>query len=138
MYEKTPLSRGKSLDPVPFAPGQYIQHEYKELSCRNGMNMFPMLNVRSHCLISVSNVCPIFSLTFFITLLRKISYGQCFLALLYSIMFINILNKLLILCLSVFILIWVILLCAFVISICFICMCVYAVVAKINTSIFSW
>lgn len=44
MYEKTPLSRGKSLDPVPFAPGQYIQHEYKELSCRNGMNMFPMLN----------------------------------------------------------------------------------------------
>ncbi|XP_058651220.1 transmembrane protein 87A [Onychostoma macrolepis] len=44
MYEKTPLSRGKSLDPNPLGPGQYIQHKYRELSCRNGMNMFPMLN----------------------------------------------------------------------------------------------
>ncbi len=61
MYEKTPLSRGKSLDPNPYGPGQFIQHKYRALSCRNGMNMFPMLNVRSHCLISVSNVCHIFN-----------------------------------------------------------------------------
>uniref|UniRef100_A0A8C1BCA8 Transmembrane protein 87B n=1 Tax=Cyprinus carpio carpio TaxID=630221 RepID=A0A8C1BCA8_CYPCA len=45
MYEKTPLSRGESLDPNPLGPGQYIQHKYRELSCRSDMHVFPMLNV---------------------------------------------------------------------------------------------
>ncbi|XP_050982389.1 transmembrane protein 87A isoform X2 [Labeo rohita] len=44
MYEKTPLSRGKSMDPNPFGPGEYIQHKYKDLSCSSDMHMFPMLN----------------------------------------------------------------------------------------------
>ncbi|XP_016400387.1 transmembrane protein 87A-like [Sinocyclocheilus rhinocerous] len=44
MYEKTPLSRGESLDPNPLGPGQYIQHKYRELSCRSDMHIFPMLN----------------------------------------------------------------------------------------------
>ncbi|KTG14402.1 hypothetical protein cypCar_00022533 [Cyprinus carpio] len=44
MYEKTPLSRGESLDPNPLGPGQYIQHKYRELSCRSDMHVFPMLN----------------------------------------------------------------------------------------------
>uniref|UniRef100_A0A8C2L451 Transmembrane protein 87B n=1 Tax=Cyprinus carpio TaxID=7962 RepID=A0A8C2L451_CYPCA len=48
MYEKTPLSRGESLDPNPLGPGQYIQHKYRELSCRSDMHVFPMLNVLMH------------------------------------------------------------------------------------------
>uniref|UniRef100_A0A672PPS0 Transmembrane protein 87B n=1 Tax=Sinocyclocheilus grahami TaxID=75366 RepID=A0A672PPS0_SINGR len=44
MYEKTPLSRGESLDPNPLGTGQYIQHRYRELSCRSDMHIFPMLN----------------------------------------------------------------------------------------------
>ncbi|XP_051772692.1 LOW QUALITY PROTEIN: transmembrane protein 87A [Ctenopharyngodon idella] len=44
MYEKTPLSRGKSMDPNPLGPGEYIQHRYRELSCRSDMHIFPMFN----------------------------------------------------------------------------------------------
>ncbi|XP_043112123.1 transmembrane protein 87A [Puntigrus tetrazona] len=44
MYDKTPLSQGKSLDPNPLGPGEYIQHRYRELSCRSDMHMFPMFN----------------------------------------------------------------------------------------------
>uniref|UniRef100_A0A8C0YK31 Uncharacterized protein n=1 Tax=Cyprinus carpio carpio TaxID=630221 RepID=A0A8C0YK31_CYPCA len=44
MYEKTPLIRGTKLDPNPLGPGEYVQHTYRELSCRSDMHMFPMLN----------------------------------------------------------------------------------------------
>ncbi|KAK7149031.1 hypothetical protein R3I93_013134 [Phoxinus phoxinus] len=44
MYEKTPLSRGKSMDPNPLGPGEYIQHKYREFSCRSDMHIFPMFN----------------------------------------------------------------------------------------------
>ncbi|KAL1263632.1 hypothetical protein QQF64_006371 [Cirrhinus molitorella] len=44
MYEKTPLNRGKSMDPNPLGPGEYIHHRYKDLSCRSDMHMFPMFN----------------------------------------------------------------------------------------------
>ncbi|XP_057198694.1 transmembrane protein 87A isoform X1 [Triplophysa rosa] len=44
LYEKTPLSRGGSLDPVPFGQGEYIQHAYKALPCNSDMHFFPMLN----------------------------------------------------------------------------------------------
>lgn len=44
MYERTPLSRGESLDPNPLGQGEYIEHMYKTLSCNNGVQFFPMLN----------------------------------------------------------------------------------------------
>ncbi|XP_053535485.1 transmembrane protein 87A isoform X1 [Ictalurus punctatus] len=44
MYERTPLSRGEGLDPNPLAPGEYIEHHYKKLTCNNGIQVFPMLN----------------------------------------------------------------------------------------------
>ncbi|KAF4090063.1 hypothetical protein AMELA_G00047650 [Ameiurus melas] len=44
MYERTPLSRGEGLDPNPLAPGEYIEHNYKILTCNNGIQVFPMLN----------------------------------------------------------------------------------------------
>ncbi|XP_066534564.1 transmembrane protein 87A isoform X2 [Hoplias malabaricus] len=44
MYDKTPLSRGKGLDPFPDRPGEYIEHMYKALTCNNGIQFFPMLN----------------------------------------------------------------------------------------------
>ncbi|KAA0718346.1 Transmembrane protein 87A [Triplophysa tibetana] len=44
LYEKTPLSRGGSLDPVPFGQGEYIQHTYRALPCNSDMHFFPMLN----------------------------------------------------------------------------------------------
>ncbi|XP_067277623.1 transmembrane protein 87A [Pseudorasbora parva] len=44
MYEKTPLSRGMSMDPNPLGPGEFIQHKYRELSCRRDMHIFPMFN----------------------------------------------------------------------------------------------
>ncbi|TTI76918.1 Transmembrane protein 87A [Bagarius yarrelli] len=37
MYEKTPLSRGEGLDPNPLAPGEYIEHSNKILTCKTGM-----------------------------------------------------------------------------------------------------
>ncbi|KAF5900366.1 transmembrane protein 87A-like, partial [Clarias magur] len=44
MYDRTPLSRGEGLDPNPLAPGEYIEHKYRTLTCNNGMQVFPMLN----------------------------------------------------------------------------------------------
>ncbi|GAA6107774.1 transmembrane protein 87A isoform X2 [Tachysurus ichikawai] len=44
MYERTPLSRGDGLDPNPLAPGEYIEHKYRILTCNNGIQFFPMLN----------------------------------------------------------------------------------------------
>ncbi|XP_060781348.1 transmembrane protein 87A isoform X2 [Neoarius graeffei] len=44
MYDKTPLSRGEGLDPKPLAPGEYIEHMYRKLTCSNGIQVFPMLN----------------------------------------------------------------------------------------------
>ncbi|XP_065152253.1 transmembrane protein 87A [Paramisgurnus dabryanus] len=44
LYEKTPQIRGASLDPIPLAQGEYIQHMYKAISCNSNMNIFPMLN----------------------------------------------------------------------------------------------
>ncbi|XP_018593702.2 transmembrane protein 87A isoform X1 [Scleropages formosus] len=44
MYDKTALSRGESLDPVPFAPGEYIEHKHPPVTCNKEMRIFPMLN----------------------------------------------------------------------------------------------
>ncbi|KAK3554667.1 hypothetical protein QTP70_032675 [Hemibagrus guttatus] len=44
MYDRTPLSRGDGLDPNPLAPGEYIEHKYRILTCNNGIQFFPMLN----------------------------------------------------------------------------------------------
>ncbi|XP_051503840.1 transmembrane protein 87A-like isoform X2 [Myxocyprinus asiaticus] len=44
LYDKTPLSRGVSLDPNPLGPGEYIQHKYSGLLCQSDMHFFPMLN----------------------------------------------------------------------------------------------
>ncbi|MCI4376697.1 hypothetical protein PGIGA_G00191390 [Pangasianodon gigas] len=44
MYDRTPLSRGEGLDPNPLAPGEYIEHKYRILTCNNGIQVFPMLN----------------------------------------------------------------------------------------------
>ncbi|XP_027021668.2 transmembrane protein 87A isoform X2 [Tachysurus fulvidraco] len=44
MYDRTPLSRGEGLDPNPLAPGEYIEHKYRILTCNNGIQFFPMLN----------------------------------------------------------------------------------------------
>ncbi|XP_046723910.1 transmembrane protein 87A isoform X2 [Silurus meridionalis] len=44
MYERTPLSRGEGLDPNPLAPGEYIEHKYRTLTCNNAIQVFPMLN----------------------------------------------------------------------------------------------
>lgn len=46
MYDKTQLSRGEGLDPNPLAPGEYIEHQYRLVTCNNGLPVFPMLNVR--------------------------------------------------------------------------------------------
>lgn len=43
MYKRIP--RGKSLDPNPNVKGEYIEHKYKALTCNNGIQFFPMLNV---------------------------------------------------------------------------------------------
>ncbi|XP_056147647.1 transmembrane protein 87A [Lampris incognitus] len=44
MYERTPLSRGESLDPNPLGPGEYIEHKYKPFTCNSGLRSFAMLN----------------------------------------------------------------------------------------------
>uniref|UniRef100_H3DGS1 Transmembrane protein 87B n=1 Tax=Tetraodon nigroviridis TaxID=99883 RepID=H3DGS1_TETNG len=43
MYEHTPLSRGKSLDPNPFGQGEYIEHKHSHLPCSSTLHAFPML-----------------------------------------------------------------------------------------------
>ncbi|XP_031587948.2 transmembrane protein 87A isoform X2 [Oreochromis aureus] len=43
MYERTPLSRGESLDPNPMVPGEYIEHKHGPIVCISGLCSFPML-----------------------------------------------------------------------------------------------
>ncbi|XP_068597332.1 transmembrane protein 87A [Brachionichthys hirsutus] len=43
MYEKTPLSRGESLDPNPSGRGEYIEHIHSPIVCNNGLRSFPVL-----------------------------------------------------------------------------------------------
>ncbi|XP_028279755.1 transmembrane protein 87A isoform X2 [Parambassis ranga] len=43
MYERTPLSRGESLDPIPLRPGEYIEHKYSPITCSSKLRTFPML-----------------------------------------------------------------------------------------------
>lgn len=45
MYERTPLSRGESLDPNPLGQGEYIEHKHKPIICNSGLHSFRMLNV---------------------------------------------------------------------------------------------
>ncbi|KAG5266669.1 hypothetical protein AALO_G00234800 [Alosa alosa] len=44
MYERTPLARGDGLDPSPLGRGEYLEHEYKPITCYKGMSMFASLN----------------------------------------------------------------------------------------------
>lgn len=60
MYDKTPLSRGEGLDPKPLAPGEYIEHMYRKLTCSNGIQVFPMLNV---CKTGIISLCKKLSIT---------------------------------------------------------------------------
>ncbi|XP_070772293.1 transmembrane protein 87A [Enoplosus armatus] len=43
MYERTPLSRGGSLDPNPHGQGEYIEHKHSPITCNSGLRSFPML-----------------------------------------------------------------------------------------------
>ncbi|XP_054874679.1 transmembrane protein 87A isoform X1 [Amphiprion ocellaris] len=43
MYERTPLSHGKGLDPNPLGQGEYIEHIHSPITCNNGLHSFPML-----------------------------------------------------------------------------------------------
>ncbi|XP_077438360.1 transmembrane protein 87B isoform X6 [Vanacampus margaritifer] len=43
MYERTPLSRGQSLDPNPLIKGEYIEHKHKPITCNSELHSFPML-----------------------------------------------------------------------------------------------
>ncbi|KAF7660612.1 hypothetical protein LDENG_00278900 [Lucifuga dentata] len=43
MYERTPLSRGESLDPNLLVQGEFIEHKHKPMMCNNGLQSFPML-----------------------------------------------------------------------------------------------
>ncbi|KAK6328184.1 hypothetical protein J4Q44_G00001620 [Coregonus suidteri] len=44
MYERTPLSRGQSMDPNPLGQGECIEHKHKPLTCNIDLRYFPMLN----------------------------------------------------------------------------------------------
>ncbi|XP_069001054.1 transmembrane protein 87A [Embiotoca jacksoni] len=43
MYERTPLSRGESLDPNPLGQGEFIEHRHSPITCNGGLRSFPML-----------------------------------------------------------------------------------------------
>nr|XP_020459733.1 transmembrane protein 87B isoform X2 [Monopterus albus] len=43
MYDKTPLSRGESLDPNPLGQGEYIEHIHGPITCNSRLRSFPML-----------------------------------------------------------------------------------------------
>lgn len=43
MYERTPLSRGESLDPKPNAPGEYIEHKHSPITCQDDLKPLPGL-----------------------------------------------------------------------------------------------
>lgn len=45
MYERTPLSRGESLDPNPLGQGEYIEHKHSPVTCNSALRSFPMLRV---------------------------------------------------------------------------------------------
>lgn len=50
MYDRTPLSRGESLDPNPLGKGEYIKHKHSPITCNSGLRSFPMLKVGLlHC-----------------------------------------------------------------------------------------
>ncbi|KAM6997955.1 transmembrane protein 87A isoform 2-T2 [Tautogolabrus adspersus] len=42
MYERTPLSRGESLDPNPLGQGEFIEHQHAAITCNSGLHSFPM------------------------------------------------------------------------------------------------
>uniref|UniRef100_A0A3Q2XY90 Transmembrane protein 87B n=1 Tax=Hippocampus comes TaxID=109280 RepID=A0A3Q2XY90_HIPCM len=42
IYERTPLSRGQSLDPNPLIKGEYIEHQHKPITCNSDVRSFPM------------------------------------------------------------------------------------------------
>ncbi|XP_051935572.1 transmembrane protein 87A isoform X2 [Hippocampus zosterae] len=42
IYERTPLSRGQSLDPNPLIKGEYIEHKHKPITCNSDVRSFPM------------------------------------------------------------------------------------------------
>ncbi|KAM4599999.1 transmembrane protein 87A isoform 2-T2 [Fundulus diaphanus] len=44
MYERTPLSRGESLDPKPNAPGEYIEHKHHPIPCKSDLLSLPGLH----------------------------------------------------------------------------------------------
>ncbi|XP_012714663.2 transmembrane protein 87A isoform X2 [Fundulus heteroclitus] len=44
MYERTPLSRGGSLDPKPNAPGEYIEHKHHPIPCKSDLLSLPGLH----------------------------------------------------------------------------------------------
>ncbi|XP_035462593.1 transmembrane protein 87A isoform X2 [Scophthalmus maximus] len=43
MYERTPLSRGESLDPNPLGQGEFIEHKHSPVTCNTLLRSFPML-----------------------------------------------------------------------------------------------
>ncbi|XP_061600795.1 transmembrane protein 87A isoform X2 [Cololabis saira] len=43
MYDRTPLSRGESLDPNPLGQGEYIEHRHSPITCPSRLNFYPML-----------------------------------------------------------------------------------------------
>ncbi|XP_017268300.1 transmembrane protein 87A isoform X2 [Kryptolebias marmoratus] len=43
MYDKTPQSRGDSLDPKPNSQGEYIEHIHSSITCTDAQRSFPML-----------------------------------------------------------------------------------------------
>ncbi|CAK6951687.1 transmembrane protein 87A [Scomber scombrus] len=43
MYDRTPLSRGGSLDPNPLGKGEFIEHKYQPIPCSSDTRAFPML-----------------------------------------------------------------------------------------------
>ncbi|GAA6213925.1 transmembrane protein 87B isoform X2 [Lates japonicus] len=43
MYERTPLSRGESLDPNPLGPGEFIEHKHSPMKCSSDLRSFKML-----------------------------------------------------------------------------------------------
>ncbi|XP_008320491.1 transmembrane protein 87A isoform X1 [Cynoglossus semilaevis] len=43
MYDRTPLSRGESLDPNPLGQGEYIEHVYSRVTCNSALRSFPVL-----------------------------------------------------------------------------------------------
>lgn len=45
MYDRTPLSRGESLDPNPLGQGEFIEHRHSPVTCNSALRTFPMLKV---------------------------------------------------------------------------------------------